>query len=142
MSEMTGTAMNPEIKAEWVAELRSGKYKQGRRKLHYMDEEGDYFCCLGVLCEIGVRHGAIAVNSRPHVYFEGRTYEYGDADDFFRMGSETLLPKIVQEWAGLTGELGDIPNEHKPRFDTPTLASMNDKGMTFTEIAAVIEKAF
>ncbi len=41
--------MNPEVKAKWVAALRSGKFTQGRSALKTVD--GGY-CCLGVLCEI------------------------------------------------------------------------------------------
>lgn len=32
----------------WIAALRSGKYKQGRKTL----VSGDRYCCLGVLCDI------------------------------------------------------------------------------------------
>lgn len=41
--------MNPEIKAKWVAALRSGKYKQGRGRLKNTNNE---YCCLGVLCAL------------------------------------------------------------------------------------------
>lgn len=40
--------MNPEIKAKWVAALRSGEYKQGKGSL----STGGEFCCLGVLCDL------------------------------------------------------------------------------------------
>jgi hypothetical protein len=33
--------MDPEVKAVWIAALRSGKYQQGRG-----------FCCHGVLCDL------------------------------------------------------------------------------------------
>lgn len=41
--------LEPEFKAKWVAALRSGKYKQGRRELRSVDDE---FCCLGVAIDI------------------------------------------------------------------------------------------
>lgn len=43
--------MNPEIKAKWVADLRSGKFAQGRRILCQfgVKDEQPKFCCLGVL---------------------------------------------------------------------------------------------
>lgn len=40
--------MDAELKAKWVAALRSGDYKQGRA---YLERDGAY-CCLGVLCKI------------------------------------------------------------------------------------------
>ncbi len=45
--EKTAPADFP-FKAEWIAALRSGKYKQARGKLK---KDGGY-CCLGVYCEI------------------------------------------------------------------------------------------
>lgn len=41
--------MAPELKAKWIAALRSGEYRQGRHALRKAD--GSY-CCLGVLCEV------------------------------------------------------------------------------------------
>lgn len=41
--------MNPELKAKWIAALRSGEYKQGKSAL--VDSENNY-CCLGVLCAV------------------------------------------------------------------------------------------
>ena len=40
--------MYKEIRDEWVAALRSGKYAQTRGKLR----KADGYCCLGVLCDI------------------------------------------------------------------------------------------
>lgn len=39
------------FKEKWLAALRSGKYKQGERKL----KEGDSYCCLGVACVVADR---------------------------------------------------------------------------------------
>lgn len=41
-------SMNPELKAKWVAALRSGEYRQVSGRLR----KGDGFCCLGVLCTV------------------------------------------------------------------------------------------
>ena len=41
--------MDAELKAKWVATLRSGNYEQGRKKLR---SENNKCCCLGVLCDI------------------------------------------------------------------------------------------
>lgn len=40
--------MNPEIKAQWIAALRSGSYDQCIGRL----TDGTGYCCLGVLREI------------------------------------------------------------------------------------------
>lgn len=43
---------NQEVKAKWIAALRSGEYQQCKGKLK--DHEGGY-CCLGVLAKIEPR---------------------------------------------------------------------------------------
>ena len=76
--------MNPEIKAQWLAALRSGEYEQGKMVL---SNSGQY-CCLGVLCELAFLAGGIV------------TKDSTGAD--VRYGTETgLLPFEVQKWAGL-----------------------------------------
>jgi hypothetical protein len=40
--------MDKELKAKWVAALRSGEYEQGEGSLY----EGGKFCCLGVLHKV------------------------------------------------------------------------------------------
>lgn len=45
--------MDAELKAKWVAALRSGEYEQGRGGLRNSNNSGgDTFCCLGVLCDV------------------------------------------------------------------------------------------
>lgn len=41
--------MNIKVKTRWIAALRSGEYKQGKRTLH---ELNGCFCALGVLCDL------------------------------------------------------------------------------------------
>lgn len=40
--------MNPHVKRKWVAALRSGEYRQGRKQLFTDDNRR---CCMGVLVE-------------------------------------------------------------------------------------------
>ena len=42
--------MDATLKAQWVAALRSGAYRQGRVSLYTPGD--DTYCCLGVLCKI------------------------------------------------------------------------------------------
>lgn len=61
--------MTPELKAQWVAALRSGTYKQGRSQLC---DSNKLYCCLGVLAEelgllVNTPNGARAIeNGRLH----------------------------------------------------------------------------
>ncbi len=40
--------MDAKLKADWIAALRSGEFKQGHLRLG--DKRG--YCCLGVLCKV------------------------------------------------------------------------------------------
>lgn len=112
----------------WLDALRSGKYKQARGCLFdedsYVDDSGveiynDYedesfaggFCCLGVLCDLAVKDGGAAWDSK-----NGPISSYGEPPAYFL------------EFMGLDGDM------------VAELISMNDdQGMTFEEIADEIE---
>lgn len=124
--------MNEEIKAAWVAALRSGEYEQGTE---YLSRDGK-FCCLGVLCDLAVKAQVIVQ------YTDYTPYtDYGQGD-------EEILPSEVASWAGLTGEnrqnpviVPDIEGltwNHREGH-RPTLAELNDGGTPFGRIAEVIE---
>lgn len=44
--------MNKAVKKRWIAALRSGKYKQGRKRLCSIKNGKSKYCCLGVLTDI------------------------------------------------------------------------------------------
>lgn len=117
--------MNIEVKKIWVEALRSGKYKQGRRKLHVVDAPcGEHtYCCLGVLCELAEKSGICSMSIN-----EG-TYGYD--------GATTLLPNSVMEWAGLNYAGGELNKDG----EFTSLVKLNDfKEMDFVSIADIIEK--
>ena len=104
------------VKAQWVAALRSGKYKQGKHRLR---SDADEFCCLGVLCDIS-----------PAARWNG-TRAVGDSGGI-EDASIIDLPRSVQHWAGLptTG----------PVVKRGSLSALNDQGVPFSEIADLIER--
>lgn len=111
--------MNAEIKQLWIAALRSGEYEQGQYQLRYEDS----YCCLGVLCELGVKAGVIQPAERVG---EG-DYEYAQHTSF--------LPSDVYDWS----ELVDV--RVKGILATNRLTSMNDsQKLSFIEIADFIEE--
>ncbi len=82
--------MRPEIKAKWIARLRSPDAKQtnGRLRRLTIGEEGKPFtyegdCCLGVLCQL-------------HSEEKGIEWKCGNY-----MGQAAILPDEVVQWAGL-----------------------------------------
>lgn len=116
--------MNKNAK-KWVKALRSGKYQQGTGALCNVQEgEPDLFCCLGVACDLYQKeNGDLKV--------EQTTWKPGQRTYDGRTGS---LPEKVEEWLGLADGDGSYKDG-----DT-SLASYNDAGKTFKQIAAIIER--
>src|SRR5262245_10131605 len=109
--------MNPEIKREWVARLRSGRYAQGHSALHNV--RTNTFCCLGVLCEIAADAGVVTRKG------DG---SYVSKDDEFLVSNVALLPFAVVDWASVEG---CNPNIRIPGTTICTLSRANDNGVTF-----------
>lgn len=100
------------LRANWIAALRSGKYKQGKRKLRVEDR----YCCLGVACEV---LGIEGVKDSEGYYCYSNLF--------------AVAPQKVVEELGLINEVGS-------RNDGSTnLTRLNDEGKTFEEIANELE---
>lgn len=109
--------MKPDIKAEWVAALRSGKYKQTTGILR--DDEG--FCCLGVLCDL-VKDRVGLYWTCPEDYYEAQMMGYSNGQ----------LPGKVYRFAGLDSAI--------PYVDGRSLVYLNDtQRWDFNAIADAIE---
>jgi hypothetical protein len=115
--------VNNEVKAKWVAALRSGEYKQGLTRLKTVYEGIDpKFCCLGVLCDLHDK-------------------ELNCEQSFESIAGE--LPDHVKEWAGL--------EENNPYMRQPAslaypkewrthISVLNDiKQFSFNQLADLIE---
>ena len=110
--------MNSEVKALWLAALRSGEYEQGRGRLRGQDNR---FCCLGVLCDIHAKAGL-----GEWIPLDGGWVSYGEPKN------RGVLTTGVMAWAGLGLE--------SPKLGDRTLAEINDTGMSFADIADIIEE--
>lgn len=78
--------MKRSIRDQWVEDLRSGKYPQGRNGLH----KGGQFCCLGVLAEQACVSG-VASRAEVGYFMKGSTRPFGG-----------LLHSDLLGWSGLT----------------------------------------
>ena len=112
---------------EWLKALRSGEYAQGQGALQEDVQERQLHCCLGVLCVIQNRpkHRDIAGRTE----FDGTTGYLARANPAY----ETLIG-AGNFPAGVVVEVGT-----ERIF---TLAYANDQGLTFLEIADIIEKVW
>jgi hypothetical protein len=123
MDEEQGFKMDPELKAKWLAALRSGSYQQGRGALLHCGDGDKEYCCLGVLGRLcGCGDG---------------TLESGQVLDDINMAH------VLGPWS--PPGLGRRFFQFDPgRRDTHVtiqrrLAAMNDAGASFSQIADWIE---
>lgn len=130
--------INPEIKARWVAALRSGDHKQSK---HALRTENGY-CCLGVLTHLLVDELGLDVRVGLDVRAGGEQPFRGDKAYSYN-GSVSLPPLAVA--AQLYGEVVHSPASviwavPGPGDSLVSLAQLNDNGFSFAEIADLIEK--
>lgn len=129
--------MRGEVLDEVIKRLRSGDYRQGRNTLRQRSEDGDRYCCLGVICEIAVEEGVI---NRTDM---GGWYSYGPEGVYDAM----YLPEKVVDWAWIVSDVekewsGDYYYEQRGQYGEnglDALAVMNDDGVPFSDIADWME---
>lgn len=147
--------MKAEYKQRWVEALRSGDYEQATGKLTIVDDNGNKsHCCLGLLCELVKDDMGLSVREVQRVVGGyslgyGTTDEYGD-DSF----ATAVLSSPIEQAVGLSHRYGGVP-EYNFNLDPSKpvdgwtegadvqlhLASLNDEGFTFSQIADIIEWA-
>jgi hypothetical protein len=107
-------------KSEWIAALRSGKFKQGRNKL--FDECNNSYCCLGVLAKINGLDVSTELLTEEH-------HESIQLHDW----SESFSYKGVN--------MGNFKTMNIERIRSYlSLGEANDNGVPFLEIADHLEK--
>ena len=111
---------------KWVDALRSGAYRQTTGRLRREDWT---MCCLGIACDVFNKETGV-----------GEWKYLGPVEQWdFRIdrvdGSNISLPAAVVHWLGLRSCRGDWG----PASVGSSLASKNDDGMSFDEIAELIE---
>lgn len=137
MTTVTELKLDPDIKAKWLTALRSGDYKQGQNYLHYTEtydgQKADYYCCLGVLCDIAVKEGVVEVEEQSDDGVVRWAYDW----------SGTMPTSVVAKWAYATDSLNVDRNAWLvPVSDRLcSLSELNDdRGFSFAQIADVIER--
>ena len=105
--------MKKENAMKWIKALRSGKYEQTRSG-HLRDSDG--YCCLGVLCHI---------------------------NNITITGDETLPDYFDLQMLDLSSNDGQLPKYYKTKHGKlNTLAELNDVGLSFKQIANIIENNY
>lgn len=105
--------IDPVYKKKWVEALCSGEYEQGTGRLCNAGKEYDYFCCLGVLCDV----------------IDPKQWKYQDGLVCFGEEATSVPPTKIIKKVGLDTSAIDH------------LVFMNDtKRKTFKQIANWIDK--
>lgn len=112
--------MNEQIKQQWLTALRSGDYEQGSEALV---TEDNCYCCLGVLTKL-------------YANACGVRFDGNHADTF---EENERLPECVMNWADLTEAIPSLTLSDGFECNA-NLAELNDKGMSFADIADLIEE--
>ena len=110
------SAVNKVIKSDWLKDLRTNQYMQGRVYLCRTNGKQVLFSAFGILCDI---HAQRYSNFWIKRLFLNR-YKYGGEDQF--------PPNEVLDWA----ELG--------KETALALSEMNDAGKSFEDIADYIDR--
>lgn len=131
--------MNPEVKALWVEDLRSGKHKQGGGALR----KAGAFCCLGRLTDLFINHPANTCD----VKWTKSEFNDGIVASYTSEGERSFLSSHIIKWSGLdrkSGAIVEIPPTLAMRFGLEQgqcdLVILNDAGVPFLEIADIIEE--
>ena len=143
--------MKQEVAEKWVAALRSGEYQQTQQTLCVNDEQGTRgFCCLGVLCDMFAKEHPTAGQWER----QAEITEVGFLLPDSQAATFATPPLLVRDWAGLKSYVGNCESSEELRtafaahFELSStdddhgdsLASANDNGATFEQIADFIEQ--
>jgi len=117
------TARQKQNLTEWIAALRSGKYKQGRNALC---KDGKY-CCLGVACEI--KNQLIDSSIDDH--------------KITKKAEQYLMPEELWFKRTFGFQANSALFKINKQADDYTLAILNDiYNLSFKKIANLLEKTF
>jgi len=106
--------MNKRVKKLWVEALKSGEYRQGLETL----KAGNFFCCLGVLCDL-------------HAKETGNNWSSERRSRYFR--ESVGLPHEVIVWAEIS--------HCDPIIGGYSATSLNDEEKkSFVQIANLIQR--
>lgn len=139
MADEIALTMRADIKAEWLADLRSGEYEQATGVLK---SGSGRMCCLGVLANILAKRGIGFWTDD-----DNRTFKMAQQKGIFNANnieSRTILPPAAQRWLGLSesfGGSGLLAGFLDDDGAIEELAGLNDSRFTFARIADIIDYA-
>jgi len=149
--------MKPEVKQQWIKALRSRKYRKGNsRWLHTKKNSASHWSVLGVLTDLWIRqHGAnwsYILDKPYHEDEEAPVYVGLSSSKHVAVDKEVKgeLSPLVMRWAGLEDGVVTLPSLSKfskaKRKELNkmgnSIVTLDDSGMSFKQMASVIDKTF
>lgn len=120
-----------------VDALKSGNYAQVNGTLGSVAPNGQRsYCCLGVACEVAIKHGVSDVSRADAV----PRIDYGRPYNIAYNGSRSTLPQEVQRWFGFSSD-NPVILKHNDQPQTATYA--NDvMHLNFNQIGDLFERRY
>ena len=110
--------MDKKIKETWIKALKSGEFKQGRE---FLERDGKY-CALGILSLLSLVEGQCT---------------YNQIDGLGRFDNKRFtLSYNTLTWAGM--DLEDFKAEVIYEGESTSIGDLNDRGLSFKELARII----
>jgi hypothetical protein len=134
------SSLSPEVKERWIEALLSGNYLQTIQKLKAtISDDKVGYCCLGVLCEIeNVPNRRVYdnINNRDRFEFEFNDQFFSNSSLDFGWAQKRGMNSSIGEFVIFFELFGE------KFYQVLSLASLNDDGFTFEQIADVIDYFF
>ncbi len=112
--------MDKKVKEMWIKALVSGEFKQGRG---YLESKGKY-CALGVLSLLSLIEGQCT---------------YNQIDGLGRFDNKRFtLSYNTLTWAGM--DLEDFKADVIYEGESTSIGDLNDRGVSFKELARIIDR--
>jgi hypothetical protein len=106
---------------KWIAALDSGEYKQGVKRMHYIENDVHRYCCLGIGCKVLIRYKLLLFDALDNRRIKGGV-------PFDQVLAPLWLKDINYDFEDKTGK---------------SLSELNDHdGFTFPEIATLLELVY
>jgi hypothetical protein len=129
--------MKARIKVKFLKMLRSGLYTQTTGQLKTVSAEGEEaYCASGLLCELHrLANLEVAKWKKQLPSTSDRAYVYRIKGKTSPAKFLYMCPTFVAEWAGIDPEMYLV---YKKK--TQNLWELNDDGLSFKQLARLIEK--
>src|SRR6266545_5324148 len=132
---------NPDVMKMWAEALESDKFQQVVGLLHCKIDNKTYNCCLGVLCNLYMKHNPASearwVHTGPIDPYGRAVYKFVSkkSDETPYYECSVYLPQEVSDWAGLYSTNPSTgPQDQRRSF-----VHLNDvQKLNFKDIATII----